>query len=45
MARATVKTKAKAKKKPVKAGSSMQKNIGGIANAKIIATVKKIKDG
>lgn len=45
MAKATVKTKAKVKKKPVKAGSSMRKNVGGIANAKVVAIVKEIKNG
>lgn len=48
MARAKVVAKAKTgatvkKKTPVKAGSTMPKNIGGIANAKVVATVKKIK--
>ena len=45
MANPTVKSKVSVKKKPVKAGSSMPKNIGGIANAKVIATVKKVKNG
>lgn len=39
------KIKAKVKKKPVKAGSSMPKNIGGNANAKVVAIVNKIKRG
>lgn len=42
---AKVKAKAKVKKKPVKAGSSMPKNIGGALNAKLVATVKKKYDG
>lgn len=45
MGKVSVKTKTKAKKKPVKAGSSMRKNVGGILNAKVVAIVKKIKDG
>lgn len=46
MARGKVKGKVKVsvKKKPVKAGITMPKNIGGIANAKIVATVKKTKE-
>jgi hypothetical protein len=45
MARGKVKGKVKVsvKKRPVKAGRTMPKNIGGIANAKIVATVEKIK--
>lgn len=44
MARGKVKGKVKVSvKKPVKAGRTMPKNIGGIANAKIVATVEKIK--
>ena len=38
-------TKAKVKKKPVKAGSTAPKNIGGVLNAKLVATVKKYKNG
>lgn len=45
MAKATVKTTAKTKKKPVKAGSSMRKNVGGVVNSKVVAIVKKIKNG
>lgn len=45
MAKATAKSKVSVKKKPVKAGSSMPKNIGGALNAKLVATVKKIKNG
>lgn len=41
---ATVKTKAKVKKKPVKAGHNKSKHIGGILNTKVIATVKKLRD-
>lgn len=37
------KVKAKVSKKPVKAGSTMPKNIGGIANAKVVAIVNKKK--
>ena len=33
------------KKKPVKAGTSAPKNIGGILNHKVVATVKKVKNG
>lgn len=43
MAKATVKTTAKAKKKPVKAGSSY-KGHGGLPTGKVVAIVKKIKD-
>lgn len=37
------KTKASVKKKPVKAGSTMQKNVGGFINAKVVPVVKKKK--
>jgi hypothetical protein len=37
--------KSKVKRKPVKAGSTMPKNIGGICNAKVVATAKKRKNG
>lgn len=40
-----IKTKAKAKKKPVKAGHNDSKNVGGILNAKVLITAKKIKNG
>ena len=40
---AKAKTTATARKKPVKAGSTMPKNIGGILNAKVVATVRKYK--
>lgn len=43
MAKATAKTLAKVVRKPVKAGSSMRKNVGGIINPKIIAVVKNKK--
>lgn len=33
------------KKKPVKAGHTQPKNVGGILNHKVVATVKKIKNG
>lgn len=32
------------KKSPVKAGSTMPRNVGGILNARVIANVKKKKD-
>ena len=41
---ATAKTKAKVKKKPIKAGHNRSKHVGGILNAKVIATAKKIRD-
>jgi hypothetical protein len=43
MSKATVKTKVKAKKKPVKAGSSY-KGHGGLPTAKLVAIMKKIKE-
>lgn len=43
MSKATVKTKAKVKKKPVKAGSSFKGNVG-LPTSKVIAIVKKIKE-
>lgn len=39
------KVKAKAKRKPVKAGRSEPMNIGGILNVKVVATAKKLKNG
>lgn len=39
------KVKAKVSKKPVKAGSTMPKNIGGVCNAKVVATARKLKNG
>lgn len=47
MARAKVKarTKANVKKKPVKAGQSMPRNIGGAVNAKLVFSVKKKQNG
>lgn len=42
------KTKANIKKKPntiLKAGQSMPRNIGGAINAKLVATVKKQRNG
>ncbi len=45
MPKAKATTKAKVKRKPVKAGSTMPKNIGGALNAKLVATVKKYKNG
>lgn len=48
MARAKGKVVAKVTKgknrAPVKAGRNMPKNIGGIANAKVVATARKIKN-
>lgn len=43
MARGKIKAKAKvsAKARPVKAGRTMPKNIGGIANAKVVAIMQK----
>jgi hypothetical protein len=44
MARIKARTKPKVKRtanKPVKAGQSMPRNIGGIANAKVVAIVRK----
>ena len=44
MAKIKARTKATIKKggrRPIKAGSTMPRNIGGIANAKVIAIVKK----
>jgi hypothetical protein len=43
MAKASIKTKAKTKKKPVKAGSSF-KGSYGLPTAKVIAIMKKTKD-
>lgn len=40
-ARITAKTKANVKHRPVKAGQSMPRNVGGYANAKIVAIVKR----
>jgi hypothetical protein len=47
MAKGKVKAKVKTsvKKKPVKAGRTQPKNVGGILNHKVVATVKKIKNG
>lgn len=45
MPKAKAITKAKVKKKPVKAGSTAPKNVGGVINAKLVATVKKYKNG
>ena len=42
MAKASVKTKTKMKKKPVKAGSSHAH--GGLPTAKVVAIMKKIKN-
>ena len=45
MAKTTAQIRAKVKKKPVKAGSTAPRNIGGAVNAKLVATVKKVKNG
>jgi hypothetical protein len=37
----TAKTKANIKKKPVKAGQTMKRNVGGAANAKLVISVNK----
>lgn len=42
---AKAKVKTRVNKRPVKAGRTMPKNVGGIANAKVVATVKKAKNG
>jgi hypothetical protein len=44
MAKVKAKVVAKAKRKPIKAGSTMPKNIGGAINAKLVATVNKNKN-
>lgn len=43
MAKAVVKTSAKVKRKPVKAGSSY-KGHGGLPTAKVVAIVKKLNE-
>lgn len=45
MAKVKGKVKATTRRKPVKAGHTMPKNVGGILNAKVVATVKKVKNG
>lgn len=48
MARITARTKPKVKRtarKPVKAGQSMPRNIGGAVNAKLVFSVKKKQNG
>lgn len=45
MARASAKIKSKVKRKPVKAGRKMPKNVGGILNVKVLATSKKLSNG
>lgn len=43
-AKVTARTKAKVKRtanRPVKAGSTMPRNVGGYANAKVVAIVKR----
>lgn len=39
------KVKSSIKRKPIKAGSTMPKNIGGVCNVKVVATAKKLKNG
>ena len=43
MAKASIKTKTKMKRKPVKAGSSF-KGSYGLPTAKVVAIMKKVKD-
>lgn len=47
MAKGKVKAKVKTsvKKKPIKAGTKDPKNVGGILNYKVVAIVKKTKNG
>lgn len=48
MAKIKARTKATIKKGgriPIKAGSTMPRNIGGYVNAKVVATVKKKQNG
>jgi hypothetical protein len=47
MAKGRVKAKVSTsvKKKPVQAGRTQPKNVGGILNHKVVATVKKLKNG
>lgn len=39
------KVKAKVSKKPVKGRGNEPKNVGGILNAKVVATARKLKNG
>jgi hypothetical protein len=41
MAKVKASIQAKVKRKPIKPGSTMPKNIGGIVNARVVAYVKK----
>ena len=41
----SIKAKVKRTNKPVKAGTGDAKNVGGIVNYKVVAIVKKQKDG
>ena len=43
--KAKTKTRVKRSQGPVKAGSSMSRNVGGIVNVKVVATSRKIKNG
>lgn len=45
MAKVKGKVKASANKKPVKAGRTQPKNVGGILNHKVVATINKLKNG
>ena len=48
MARLRIKSKPKVsikQKPPIKAGQTMPRNIGGALNAKLVATVRKKKNG
>ena len=45
MAKVKGKVKSSLRKKPVKAGRTKQKNVGGILNVKVLATAKKLKNG
>lgn len=45
MAKASAHIKPKVAKIPIKAGSKMPRNIGGILNAKVVITAKKTNHG
>lgn len=44
MAKTTAQVRAKVKRKPIKAGSTKPRNIGGIVNYKVVLIKNKIKD-
>lgn len=44
MAKTTAQVRAKVKKKPVKAGSTKPRNIGGIVNYKVVLIRNKMKN-